>query len=116
VHISDFEAAVHAFRPRGPGGVGPFLTGVKMQIVEMKEAIKVRADFIPGGKVVPLLFKRRGQGVFQVRRVNSTWEDKEQEHKLLYFSVNTDKCDDVFQLCFREEDRTWWLECVMLDG
>ena len=87
-----------------------------MQIAEIRERIKVRADFTPGGKVVPLLFKRKGQEVFRVTRVNATWEDREQENKLLYFSVSVDKSDDVFQLCYREEDRTWWLDCVMLEG
>jgi len=87
-----------------------------MQIAEIKERIKVRADFHPNGKVVPLLFKRNGHETYRVRRINSTWEDREQEHKLLYFSLSVEGSDDVFQLCFREEDRTWWLECVMLEG
>jgi len=92
------------------------LAGAEMEIAELKERIKVRADFSPGGKVVPVLFRRNGHDVFRVTRVNSSWEDREQQNKLLYFSVNVDGSDDVFQLCYREEDRTWWLDCVMLDG
>jgi hypothetical protein len=87
-----------------------------MQIAEIRERVKVRADFSPGGEVVPLLFKRKNQEVFRVARVHSTWEDKEQQNRLLYFSVSTDKSDDVFQLCYQDEDRSWWLECVMMDG
>ena len=87
-----------------------------MQITEINEPVKVRADFSPGGKVVPLLLKRRDRRVFRVTRVNSTWEDREQQKKLLYFSVSVEESDDVFQLCYREEDRTWMLECVMQEG
>ena len=46
-----------------------------MQIAEIKEAVKVRVDFSPGGKMVPLLFKRKNQEVYRIRQVNSTWED-----------------------------------------
>jgi len=87
-----------------------------MQISRLHEPIRVRADFGPGGVVKPRLFKREKMEAFRITRVNSKWEDKEQEHTLLYFSVCTDRSDDVFQLCFRERDRTWWLECVMMDG
>ena len=87
-----------------------------MQIAEIKEAVKVRADFSPSGKVAPLFFKRKNEEVYRVTRVNSTWEDTEQERRLLYFAVTTDKSDDVFQLCYQEADRTWRLECVMMEG
>ncbi|MFH0965452.1 MAG: hypothetical protein V2A58_15740, partial [Planctomycetota bacterium] len=46
----------------------------EMQIAEINEPVKVRADFSPGGKVAPLLIKRRDRRVFRVTRVNSTWE------------------------------------------
>ncbi|MFW6161707.1 MAG: hypothetical protein ACODAJ_03005 [Planctomycetota bacterium] len=87
-----------------------------MQIAEINEPVKVRADFLPGGRVVPLAFKRTTQEVFTVSRVNSSWEDTEPEHRLLYFSVTTDKSDDAYQLRYQDEDRTWWLECVMMEG
>jgi len=87
-----------------------------MEVSEIGERIKVRADFYPNGKVMPLLFKRNGYETFRVSQVNSTWEDREQEHRLLYFSVSVEGSDDVFQLCFREDDRTWWLQYVMLNG
>ncbi len=87
-----------------------------MQIAEIKETVKVRADFSPGGRVVPLLFKRNGQEPRRITRVNSTWQDSEPQNRLLYFSVTTDQSDDVFQLCYHEADRTWWLDCVMLEG
>ena len=86
-----------------------------MEVAHIKERIKVRADFAPSGKVTPLLFKR-GQMIYRIRRVNSIWEDRQQQGKLLYFSVLTDRSDDVFQLCYRHDDRSWWLELVMMDG
>ncbi|MFW6107324.1 MAG: hypothetical protein ACOC8A_01390 [bacterium] len=87
-----------------------------MQVAQIHEPVKVRADFLPGGTVVPLLFKRRDQRVFRVRQVNSTWEDTEQESTRLHFSVTTDRSDDAYQLCYQAEDRTWWLDSVMMDG
>lgn len=87
-----------------------------MLITELHEPIKTRVDFAPGGKVTPLLFKRRNQEVFRVMRVCSSWEDKEQNHRLLYFSVAVDRGDEIFALCYRESDRTWWLQQVMYEG
>ncbi|MFW6159219.1 MAG: hypothetical protein ACOC8E_07670 [Planctomycetota bacterium] len=87
-----------------------------MQMTEIRERVKVRADFFPGGKVVPLLVRRKGLDPFRVRRVHSSWEDKEHGGRRLYFSVTTDLSDDTYQLCYREEDRTWWLDSVMMDG
>jgi hypothetical protein len=87
-----------------------------MQIAEIREPVKVRADFFPGGTVMPLRFKRKGHEAFRVRQVNSTWEDTEREQRRLYFSVTTDRSDDAYQLCYQEDDRTWWLDSVMMDG
>jgi len=104
---------IRSQRPSGPGDV---LHGEGcMQIVEVKERIKVRADFSPAGEFVPIRFKR-GNEDFRVIRVNSTWEDRREDNRHVYFSVNVEECDDVFQLCYRERDRTWLLDCVMLDG
>ena len=86
-----------------------------MQVAELNEPIKVRADFLPGGEVQPRLF-RRGHRTFRVTNVNATWEDTEGQHALLYLTVTVSNSDDVFQLCFREEDRTWWLQQVMMEG
>ena len=87
-----------------------------MEIAEIKERVKVRADFNPGGRVMPLLFKRQDGEAFRVARVHSSWEDAEQEDRILYFSVTTDKSDDVFQLSYHDAERTWWLENVMMEG
>lgn len=87
-----------------------------MQITELHEPVKVRADFMPGGKVVPLLFKRQNLQIFRVTRVCSRWEDRDEGRRLLYFSVSADRGDEIFQLCYRQEERTWWLQQVMLAG
>jgi len=87
-----------------------------MQVAELNERIKVRADFSPGGKIVPILFKRRGEEALRVRSVHASWEDRESNGKRLYFSVSVDRADDVFQLRYQEHDRTWWLESVTTEG
>lgn len=87
-----------------------------MEVAEIRERVKVRADFSPGGKVAPLLFKRQDGQTFRIARVHSCWEDTEQEDRILYFSVTTDRSDDIFQLAYHEAERTWWLESVMMDG
>ena len=86
-----------------------------MQVARLNEPVKVRADFLPGGEVRPRLFKRQNR-TFRVTQVNATWEDTEGQHGLLYVTVSVCDSDDVFQLCFREQDRTWWLQQVMMEG
>ncbi len=87
-----------------------------MQVVQINERIKVRADFTPGGRIIPLKFKRGEQEPFRVRKVNASWEDRGDGSRLVYFSVSVDRSDDVFQLRYREKDRTWWLDSLMLEG
>jgi hypothetical protein len=83
-----------------------------MQVEELHEQVKVRADF-QGGRIRPLLF-RRGERIFAVRRVNTSWEDREGKHKSYYFSVSV-KTGEVYQLCLRTGDMLWYLESVMMD-
>ena len=87
-----------------------------MQVVKLNERIKVRVDFTPGGKVVPLLFKRPNQDPFRVQEINATWEDRQTDGRQLYFSVRVTRSDDIFQLRYRESDRTWWVDAVLMDG
>ena len=87
-----------------------------MHVVEMKERVKVRADFSPGGQMLPRLFKRGEQEPFRVKQVHATWEDREAAGKRAYFSVSVEQSDDVYQLCYQEHDRTWWLNAVMMEG
>jgi hypothetical protein len=85
-----------------------------MQVIEIKKRIKVRADFGADGKIVPLMFKRGQEEPLRVKKVNATWEDR--EGGALYFSVSAEKSDDVFQLCYRLRERTWWMDAVMMEG
>ncbi len=87
-----------------------------MQSVEINERIKVRADFTPAGRIIPLMFKRDHRDPFRIKKVNATWEDRGSKGKIAYFSVTVDKSDDVFQLRYRESDRTWWLDSLLMDG
>ena len=87
-----------------------------MQVEEMNERIKVRADFTPGGRIVPLLFKRDGQEAFRVKQINAIWEDREIQGKRVYFSVSVAQSDDIYQLRYQEQDRSWWLDLLTMDG
>ncbi len=87
-----------------------------MQAVKINERIKVRADFTPGGKIIPLMFKRDHQEPRRVRNVNAVWEDREAKGKVVYFSVTVDRSDDVYQLRYLENDRTWWIDSLLMDG
>jgi len=84
-----------------------------MQTVEIKERIKVRVDFTAGGRVTPLMFRKDRHRCFHVKQINAIWEDREAGGKLLYFSVSVEESDDVFELCYREGERTWWIDSVM---
>lgn len=86
-----------------------------MEVSKLNERIKVRADFTPGGRVAPLLFKRGGCDVFRVKEINAMWEEREAQGKQLYFSVRVAQSDDVYQLRYREYDRTWWIDAVLMD-
>lgn len=83
-----------------------------MQVVELHEAVKVRADF-QGGRIRPLLF-RRGERVYAVRRVNTSWEDREGKHKNFFFAVSVDS-GEVYQISLRTGEMVWYLESVMME-
>ena len=83
-----------------------------MRVEELHESVKVRADF-QGGRIRPLLF-RRGDKVFNVRRVNTSWEDREGKHKSYYFSVNVGT-SEVYQLRLETGNMVWFLESVMVE-
>jgi hypothetical protein len=87
-----------------------------MQSVRIDERVKVRADFTPGGRIVPLMFKRERNDPFRVKKVNASWEERGADGRAVYFSVSVEKSDDVYQLRYREQDRTWWLEAVLVEG
>ncbi len=83
-----------------------------MQVMELHEAVKVRADF-QGGRIRPLLF-RRGDQVYTIRRVNTSWEDREGKHKNFYFAVSVGS-GDVYQISFKGGEMVWYLESVTMD-
>ena len=86
-----------------------------MVVEQLHEPLKVRADF-EGGSVRPLQFRSRSRGVLLITRMNASWESREDRNRFLYFSVCVEGSSDVFQLCYRERDRTWWLDSVMMDA
>ena len=83
-----------------------------MQVENLNERIKVRADF-EGGTTRPILFKR-GVRVFRVERLAATWEDRDGGAKVCYFSVESEGA--VYQLSWRVQDNLWYVDAVMLEG
>ena len=69
-----------------------------MQVTELNDPIKVRANFSPGGQVTPRLFTH-GPRTFRVKRVNARWEDRDGNYKVLHLTVTVTDSDDIFQLC-----------------
>jgi len=80
-----------------------------LQVVEIHEPVKVRADFL-GGRITPL-FLKRNERVHPLVRVNARWVDRSGRQSRHYFSV-TDKAGDVYQIVLRGEDMVWMLENV----
>jgi len=87
-----------------------------MQSVEINKRIKVRADFTPDGKIVPLMFKTAQREPYHVRKVNAVWEDRASKRRVVYFSLTVTESDDVFQLRYCESDRTWWIDSLLMDA
>jgi len=58
-----------------------------MQVTELSDPLKVRADFSPGGQVTPRLFTH-GPRTFRVKRVNTRGEDRDGNYKVLHRPVN----------------------------
>jgi len=83
-----------------------------MIIEDLREPVRVRADF-SGEGVVPRLFERRGR-TYKVDAVNGHWIDREGSSPVHRFSVQAG--GDTFFLSLRTVDMTWWLEKVILDG
>jgi hypothetical protein len=84
-----------------------------MLIEPLQEAIKVRADF-QGGTIRPVLF-RRGPVLHRVQAVHASWEDREGQQKILYFSVSV-VSGDVYQLSFHSGDLLWFADSVMMES
>lgn len=85
-------------------------------ITEIDERISVRADFTPGGKITPRVFRRGDREPFRVARIHSTWEDRRKRGRLICFTLSVEGSDDIYQLRYCDEDRTWRIDCVMPCG
>lgn len=83
-----------------------------VQIEQLNEPVKVRADF-EGGRARPILFKR-GRKVFRVERLAASWEDREGGARIFYYSVEAEGA--VYQLSWRVQDNLWYVDAVMMEG
>jgi hypothetical protein len=79
-----------------------------MGYVQIKEPVEMLAHFSPQGVIRPLAFSW-GKRMHKVLRTTYRWHAGRGRAALHYFAVVT-KSEDAFQLCYRDEDATWWLE------
>ena len=82
---------------------------------KLKAFTRVRAHFSPGSKVMPRRIDY-GHRTCRVKQVNTRWEDRNGNCKILHPRVTVTDSGDVFQRCHREKDLTWLLEKVRMVG
>jgi len=79
-----------------------------MGYVDIAEPVEVVASFSPEGMIHPLSFAWAGRE-HQVREITYRWRTGKGRSTLRFFAVTTET-EDAYQLCYRDEDSTWWLE------
>jgi hypothetical protein len=85
-----------------------------MAYSQIQEPVEVIARFSPQGMIQPLAFDWGGQR-HRVQKVTYRWRTGKGRATLRFFAVMTD-AKDACQLCYRDEDATWWLERVWIPG
>ena len=85
-----------------------------MQIENLNEIIKVRADFLPG-KIIPVCFQRNGRR-YTVSKVHTSWSDRDGLYKCVYFAIEAKSdCDTgTYEIHFNSKDFLWHLDRVVL--
>jgi len=81
-----------------------------MSYVHIKEPVEVIVQFSPQGLIHPLAFSWAGRQ-YRVKKTTYRWRTGKGRETLRFFSVVT-RAENAYQLCFKDEDATWWLEKV----
>ncbi|NIM07375.1 MAG: hypothetical protein GTN69_09850 [Armatimonadetes bacterium] len=86
-----------------------------MGYAQIQESIEVIALFSTKGSIQPLAFTWAGRQ-YQVQKTTYRWRTRQGRATLHFFAVVTSKTEDAYQLCYRDEDTTWWLEKAWTAG
>lgn len=81
-------------------------------IEEIGENIDVVAAFT-GGKIMPMLFSWHNRRYYNLK-VESTWNEKEGESKLVHIMVTADS-PNQYEICFNTQNFKWSLIKVYHD-
>jgi hypothetical protein len=85
-----------------------------MGYLQVQDPVEVIARFSSQGIIRPLVFFWAGRQ-YQVQETTYRWCAVKGRATLRFFSIVT-STEDAYQLCYREEDSTWWLESVWTPG
>ncbi len=81
-----------------------------MGYVEVQEPVTALVQFSPHGEIRPLAFLWAGKR-HRVKLTTYRWRTGKGRETLRHFAVVTET-EDAFQLSYREESGTWWIEQV----
>jgi hypothetical protein len=81
-----------------------------MGYVDVQEPVLALVEFSPQGEIRPLAFVRAGRR-HRVKQTTYRWRTGKGRETLRYFAVTTES-GDAFQLSYREDSATWWVEQV----
>jgi hypothetical protein len=81
-----------------------------MGYVEVQEPVLALVRFSPEGEIRPLAFVWAGRR-HQVKTTTYRWRTGKGRETCRHFAVTTES-EDAFQLTYREESATWWIEQV----
>lgn len=85
-----------------------------MGYVELQEPVAAWVEFSPQGEIRPRAFAREGRRL-RIKQVTYRWRTGKGRETWRHFSVVTEN-GDAFQLSYREESATWWIERVWTEG
>lgn len=96
-----------------------------MGYIQIHEPIEVTAQFSPQGIIQPLNFTWAGRR-YQVKETTYRWRTGKGRAALRFFAViaviaqtpgsPSTNAEEVYQLCYQDEDSTWRLESLWTEG
>jgi len=85
-----------------------------MGYVEIQEPVLAWVEFSPQGEIRPLAFEREGRR-HRVKQTTYRWRTGQGRETWRHFAVIT-KSGEAFQLSYREESATWWIDQLWTEG
>jgi len=85
-----------------------------MGYVEMQEPVLALVQFSPQGEIRLLAFVRAGRR-HRVKQTTYRWRTGQGRETWRHFAVITES-EEAFQLSYREESATWWIDQLWTEG